>query len=112
MIKENEKVLLKIRVNSSETKNGVSVYEQIILRAKGLGLKGATATKAIIGYIGDGEIQKPRLLSLTENLPVIIEIIDTGEKINQLMSELDGIIENGLVSVERVNSVCKHRGSQ
>lgn len=98
----DEVILLRISVYSNEQYNGISLYEQIVLKAKELGMNGATVTKGMMGFIGGDKIHKPKLSRIAENLPVIIEIADTEENTNRLLPFLEEIIAKGLVTSERV----------
>jgi len=93
------KVLLKIWVYSNETVRGITLYERIVLKAKELGLVSANVVRGIAGYIGDNKIHKPKLFSITESQPVIIEVVDTEHNINKLLPFLDESIKEGLVAL-------------
>lgn len=94
---ENLKTLLKIMVYSDQKSGGIALYEQIVLKAKELGLVGVTVVKGAQGFIGNDVIHKPSLSRFSESLPVTIEVIDTEENINKLLPFLDGAIRDGLV---------------
>ena len=108
------KALLKIWVYSNETVRGNSLYELIVLKAKELGLAGATVVRGVMGYIGDDKMHKPKLFSITENLPVMIEVIDTEHNINKLLPFLDESIRSGLVVLMPISSTgaIKERGEK
>jgi len=95
----NENVLLKILVYSDQKAGNITLYEQIVLKAKELGLAGVTVVKGAMGFIGDDKIHKPKLRSISESLPVSIEIVDTEENINKLLPFLDESIRDGLVTL-------------
>ena len=97
MEKGKENILLKISVYSDQTIKGIALYERIVLKAKELGLAGATVLKGVTGFIGDDKIHKPELRSISESLPVTIEVVDTEENINKLLPFLDESIRDGLV---------------
>ena len=101
ILKDN--VLLKILVYSNETIKGISLYDRIVLKAKELGLARATVVRGIMGYIGDNKIHKPKLFSITESQPVIIEVVDTEHNINKLLPFLDESIKEGLVALMPVS---------
>ena len=95
-------ILLRICVYSDEQYNGTCLYEQIVLKARELGMSGATVTKGMMGFIGESKIHKPTLCKHSESLPVIVEIADTEENVNKLLPFLDGMIKEGLVTSERI----------
>jgi len=84
------------------------LYEQIVSKAKECGLSGATVKRGIMGFLGNGQISKPKILTLSENLPVVIEIIDIEIKINQFLPKLDEMIKEGLITLEKVEAVNRH----
>jgi len=102
-----EKALLKICVYSDERIDGITLYERITLKAKELGLAGATVIKGISGFIGEDTIHKPRLAALTESLPVTIEIVDSEANINKLLPFLDKFVRNGLVVLQPLTALKK-----
>jgi hypothetical protein len=99
MEKEKNSVLLKISVYSDKIIEGITLYERIVIKAKELGLAGVTVIKGMMGFIGDDEIHKPKLRSISESLPVTIQVIDTEENINRLLPFLDELIRDGLVTL-------------
>ena len=99
MEKEKNSVLLKISVYSDKIIEVITLYERIVLKAKELGLAGVTVIKGMMGFIGDDEIHKPKLRSISKNLPVTIQVIDTEENINKLLPFLDESIRDGLVTL-------------
>lgn len=103
----NESVLLRITVYSDQKIGNITLYEQIVLKAKELNIKGVTAVKGMMGFIGNDEIRRPKLSRLSESLPVIIEIADTEENINKLLPFLDKSIQRGLVALMPVSSFKK-----
>ena len=102
-----ENILLKISVYSNQTIKGITLFEQIVLKAKELGLAGVTVIKGAMGFIGDGKIHKPKLCSISESLPVTIEVVDTEENINKLLPFLDESIKDGLVVLMPVSGLKK-----
>lgn len=103
-------VLLRIFIGESDRFHGKPLYEQIVLKARELNLAGATAIRGIEGFGADSRLHTAKLLTLSEDLPIIIEIVDVKEKIDQLIPFLDENVEEGLVTMETVN-VIKYRHS-
>lgn len=102
-----DKMLLKIFVYSDENTGGVTLYERITIKAKELGLAGATVIKGISGFIGEDAIHKPKLAALTESLPVTIEIVDAEANINKLLPFLDKFVRDGLVVLQPLSALKK-----
>ena len=103
-----EGMLLRIFVGESDTFNGKALYEQIILKARELNLAGATAIRGIMGFGADSRMHSAKLLRLSEDLPVIIELVDTEENLNKLWPFLDQIVTEGLITLEKAR-VIKYR---
>ena len=102
--------LLRIFVGETDTHKGKSLYEAIVLKARELNLAGATVFRGIMGYGASSRIHSVKLLRLSEDLPVMIEIVDTEEKISKLLPFLDETVKEGLVTMEKV-SILKYRHS-
>jgi PII-like signaling protein len=100
---ETDAKLLTIYVNSTDQWHGQPLYAAIVGLCKDRGIAGATAVRAVEGYGGSGRIHTARLLELSENLPVRIEIIDIAERIDPLLAALDPMIGEGLLTVADVH---------
>lgn len=93
--------LLRIFIGESDKKDGIPLYEWIVRRAKTEKLAGATVLRAIEGFGATSHVHTSRILQLSTDLPLIIEIIDTIEKIEQFMLILDDVMQGGLVTLEK-----------
>lgn len=96
-----EGCLLRVFIGESDKKDKIPLYEWIIRRAKQEGIAGATVLRGIEGYGGHNEIHTAKILQLSTNLPIIIELIDTLEKIDAFMPILEDVLEGGLVLQEK-----------
>jgi PII-like signaling protein len=105
-----EGMLLRIFVGESDHYKGKPLYEQIVLKARALNLAGATVVRGIMGFGADSRIHTAKLLQLSEDLPMIIEIVDTEENLNKIFPFLDETITEGLVTLEKVK-IIKYRHS-
>ncbi|MBL7032363.1 MAG: DUF190 domain-containing protein, partial [Nitrospira sp.] len=85
-----------------------SLYEAIVLKARELNLAGATVFRGIMGYGAASRIHSIKLLRLSEDLPVMIEIVDTEENIEKILPFLDETVKEGLITMEKVE-VIKYR---
>ena len=103
-----EGMLLRIFVGETDHYQGKALYEQIVLKARELNLAGATVVRGIMGFGADSRMHTAKLLRLSEDLPVVIEIVDTEEKPNSLLPFLDEVVEEGLITLEKVR-VIKYR---
>lgn len=108
IIIEEDDLLVRIFISEKEKVNGAPLYEYIVLKCRELGLAGATATRGILGYGADRRLHTSKLVDLSDNLPIIIEIIDTENNIAKLKPFLDEVIHKGFVTIEKVH-VIKYR---
>lgn len=102
--------MLRIFIGENDQYKGKPLYEQIVLKARELNLAGATVTRGILGFGADSRIHTAKILALSEDLPLIIEIVDTEENIDRLMPFIDETVEEGLVTLEKMK-VVKYRHS-
>ncbi|HEY3347327.1 MAG TPA: DUF190 domain-containing protein [Nitrospirota bacterium] len=93
--------LLRIFIGESDKADGKPLYEAIVMAARREGLAGATVFKGVMGYGAHSRVHTHKLLELSEDLPVVVEIVDAPEKIEDFLPELDKIMQEGLVTVER-----------
>ena len=105
----SEAKLLRIFVGESDRINGKPVYETLVFKAREAGLAGATVIKGIMGFGANSKIHTSKLLTLSEDLPLIIEIVDTLEKIESFIPTINNIFENanigGLVTIEKAQII-------
>lgn len=108
--------LLRIFLGESDRFHSRPLYEAIVQKARELGLAGATVWRGIEGYGARSRIHTAKILRLSEDLPVIVEIVDEAEKIRAAMPELDAMIEaagsGGLVTLEKVEIIKYHHGNK
>ena len=103
-------MLLRIFIGESDKYKGKPLYEQIVFKARELHLAGATVIRGIMGFGADSHMHSAKILRLSEDLPMVIEIIDTEENLNKLSPFLDETVVEGLITMEKVK-VIKYRHS-
>ncbi len=103
-----EDVSLRIFISETAGFKGRPLYEHIVLKARELKLAGATVSRGIMGFGADSHMHSSKLLELSINLPVIIEIVDKEENINSILPYLDENVKDGFMTLEKV-SVIKYR---
>ena len=101
-------MLLRIFIGETDRYHGKPLYEQIILKAKELNLAGGTVLRGIMGYGANSRVHTAKLLRLSEDLPVVVEIVDTEDNLARLLPFLDETVSDGLVTLEKVR-VIKYR---
>lgn len=89
--------LLKIYIGESAHRHGDPLYHVIVKTIKGLGLAGATTLRGIEGFGANSVIHSTRILRLSEDLPIVIEVVDTEEKIRELVALLEEKIDTGIL---------------
>jgi PII-like signaling protein len=95
--------LVTIFVNSTDQWHGRALYSAIVQLCKERGITGATVSRCVEGYGASGHLHTIRLLELSENLPVRIDIVDLAERIDPLLIALEGMIGEGLVAISNVH---------
>lgn len=101
-------MLLRIFIGETDRHGGLALYELIVRKARELHLAAVTVTRGIMGYGADSEIHTAKILRLSEDMPIIIEIIDTEENLKKILPFLDESIEDGFVTMEKVR-IIKYR---
>jgi PII-like signaling protein len=102
---EGEGKLLRIFIGESDTWHGKPLYQAIVERVREAGLAGATVVRGIEGFGAHSHLHTTRILRLSEDLPVVIELVDTAERIDAVMPVLDEMVAEGLVTTEPVHVV-------
>ena len=106
---EGEGKLLRIFIGESDTWKGKPLYEAIVQVARKEGLAGATVLRGIEGFGADSRLHTSRILRLSEDLPVLIEMADSAENIDRLLPIFDEMVGEGLLTIEPVHIVA-YRG--
>ena len=105
-----EAQLLRIFIGESDKWHGQPLYEAIVLKARELHLAGATVLRGPMGFGAHSRLHTVKILRLSEDLPIVIEIADTKEKIDTLLPFIDETVVEGLVTLEKVQ-VIKYRAN-
>lgn len=105
----HEAVLLRIFIGESDRWEHKPLYEAIVLKARELHLAGATVLRGAMGFGKSSRLHTAKILRLSMDLPLVIEIVDSEEKINGFLPQLDKMIGGGLVTLEKVK-VIEYRG--
>lgn len=102
-----EESALKLTVSVGETRqwHHRPVYVEIVRRARAAGLAGAAVYRGIEGYGASRQLHTARVLSLTEDLPVTVVIVDTADRIHAFLPQLDEVVTHGLVTVDEVHAI-------
>ena len=95
-------VLLRIFIGEDDRDDGHPLYESIVLKAREMQLAGATVLRGGMGFGQSSRLHTTKILRLSEDLPLVIEIVDSEDKINAFLPILEGIMSSGLVTLEKV----------
>jgi len=97
--------LLRIFIGEAARHDGKPLYEAIVLKARELHLAGATVLRGGLGYGHSSHVHSAKILRLSDDLPLVIEIIDSEDKIASFLPVLEGLMRKGLVTVENVKAL-------
>ncbi|MBI5090970.1 MAG: DUF190 domain-containing protein [Candidatus Hydrogenedentes bacterium] len=102
MLVPGEGHLLRIFIGESDKHDGIPLYEWIVRQARERGLAGTTVLRGIEGFGAHSRVHTAKILRLSLDLPIIIEIVDTKAKIEAFLPVIDGVIDEGLATLEKV----------
>ena len=94
--------LLRIFLGESDRLGGRPLYEAIVLKAREIHLAGATVLRGHMGFGKNSRLHTAKILRLSEDLPIVVEIVDGEEKIQEFLPWLDSVMHEGLVTLEKV----------
>ena len=100
-----EAVLLRIFIGESDKHGGRPLYKFITELCRERGIAGVTVFRGILGYGRSSVLHEQSLLKLSSDLPIVIEVVDCEEKIEGILPELKKVVENGLITLERVRVI-------
>jgi PII-like signaling protein len=98
-------LLVRIYLGESDARHGRPLYQAIVEHLRERGIAGATVLRGIEGFGAKQHVHSTRILSLSEDLPILVEAVDTEEKIRAILPELDEMLGDGLITIERVDVI-------
>ena len=108
----NDAVLLRIFIGESDRWEHKPLYEAIVLKARELHLAGATVLRGPLGFGKTSRLHTAKILRLSMDLPLVIEIVDSEEKINSFLPTLEKMLGGGLVTMEKVKVLHYRAGNE
>ena len=108
----NDGCLLWVFIGEGDKWHGRPLYEAIVLKARELHLAGATVLRGPMGFGAHSRLHTAKVLRLSEDLPMVIEIVDSREKIDELLPHIDEMVKEGLVTLEKVQVIKYRAGGQ
>lgn len=107
----SDSMLLRIFLGESDRWKHQPLYEAIVMKAREMHLAGATVLRGPMGFGKSSRLHTSKVLRLSMDLPIVVEIVDTQEKINALLPVLDEMMQGGLVTLERVTVIDYRSGA-
>lgn len=102
--------LLRIFIGESDRHGHRPLYEALVLRAREKGLAGATVLRGVMGYGRDSILHTAKILRLSEDLPMVIDIVDSKEKIDEFLPEVESMVGGGLITLQVIRTI-QHKNS-
>lgn len=103
-----ERTLMRIFIGESDTRDGKLLYEVLLNYLRNEGIAGATVLRAIAGFGASSVVHTSKLLRMSTDLPIVVEVIDETERIEAILGEVDRLVDGGLITLERAD-VIVHR---
>jgi uncharacterized protein len=102
---EGERTLMRIHIGESDKWHGKPLHEVIVAMLRKQGFSGATVLRGVGGYGGSSIYHTDKLLRLSQDLPIIVEVIEAQERIDQILPRLDELVDGGLITLEKVRVI-------
>jgi PII-like signaling protein len=108
---EGERTLMRIHIGESDKWHGKPLYEGIVEMLRKEGFSGVTVLRGVAGYGGSSVYHTDKILRLSQDLPIVLEIVETTERIENILPRLDAMVDGGLITLEKVR-VILYRGAK
>ena len=102
---EGERTLMRIHIGESDKWHGKPLYEAIVEMLRKEQFSGVTVLRGVAGYGGSSVYHTDKLLRLSQDLPIVVEVVEYTERIEQLLPSLDEMVEGGLLTLEKVRVI-------
>jgi PII-like signaling protein len=102
---EGERTLMRIHIGESDKWHGKPLHQVLVEYFRGEGLSGATVLRGVAGYGSTSRIHSDKILRLSQDLPVVVEVVEDSERIERVLPKLDEMIGGGLVTLEKVRVI-------
>jgi len=107
---QGERVLMRIHIGESDKHDGKPLYQQIVKMLSARHYAGATVFRGIMGFGATSKIHTDRFAELSTDLPIVVECIETQEKLDAILPELDAMLGGGLITLEKVRVITYRAG--
>lgn len=108
----SESELLRVFIGESDKHGGRPLYQVIVEEARRRGMAGATVLRGTLGFGVHSRIHTSKVLRLSEDLPMVIEIVDTPERIEAFLPDLDKLVDEGMITIEKVRVLAYRHGEK
>lgn len=102
---EGERTLMRIHIGESDKWHGKPLHDAIVVLLRKEGFSGATVLRGVAGYGGSSVYHTDKLLRMSQDLPIIVEVIESTERIEKILPQLDEMVEGGLITLEKVRVI-------
>ena len=102
---EGERILMRIHIGESDRWHGKSLHEAIVQMLRKDGFSGVTVLRGVGGGGGSSIYHTDKILRLSQDLPIVLEVIETTERIEQILPQLDEMVDGGLITLEKVRVI-------
>ena len=102
---EGERTLMRIHIGESDKWHGKPLYETIVEMLRKEGFSGATVLRGVAGYGGSSVYHTDKILRLSQDLPMVLEVVESTERIEQILPRLDEMVDGGLITLEKVRVI-------
>ena len=107
-----ERTLMRIFIGESDKYHGKPLYQALLERLRAKGLAGATVLRGVAGFVASSVVHTDKVLRLSLDLPLIIEVVETEESIQSILPDLDEMIGGGLITLEKVDVIVYRAGAE
>jgi|SRR5450755_4254889 PII-like signaling protein len=102
---EGERTMMRIHIGESDKWHGKPLYEAIVEMLRKDGFSGVTVLRGVAGYGGSSIYHTDKLLRMSQDLPIILEIVEFTERVEMILPRLDEMVEGGLITLEKVRVI-------
>ena len=100
-------VLVRIFVGEQDMHERVPLYEAIVMKAREQNIAGATVLKGVMGYGASSRVHTSKILRLSEDMPMVVELVDSETRMQPLLQWLETVVDSGLITIEKIR-VCRY----
>jgi hypothetical protein len=102
---EGERTLMRVHIGESDKWHGKALYEALVELFRREGLSGATVLRGVAGYGSTSRYHTDKILRLSQDLPIVVEVVEDSERVERILPKLDEMIGGGLITLERVRVI-------